>query len=38
MKEAFESIVRMAAKYAEQITQGSPDEDVKVLAGSEIGQ
>lgn len=38
MKEAFESIVRMAAKYAEQITQDSPDEDVKVLAGSEIGQ
>lgn len=38
MKEAFESIVRMAAKYAKQITQDSPDEDVKVLAGSEIGQ
>ncbi len=38
MKEAFESIVRMAAKYAEQITQDSPDEDVKVLAGSEMGK
>ncbi|HKR27379.1 MAG TPA: MoxR family ATPase [Acidobacteriaceae bacterium] len=37
MKEAFESIVRMAAKYAEQITQDSPSEDAKVLAGSEIG-
>ena len=38
MKEAFESIVRMAAKYAEQIPQDSSYEDVKVLAGSEIGQ
>jgi len=38
MKEAFESIVRMAAKYAEKITQVSPGKDVKVLAGSEIGQ
>jgi len=38
MKEAFESIVRMAAKYAEQIPQVAPDEDVKVLAESEIGQ
>ena len=38
MKEAFESIVRMAAKYAEQITQNSPGEDETVLAGSEIGQ
>jgi MoxR-like ATPase len=38
MKEAFESIVRMAVKYAEQIPQVSPGEDVKVLAESEIGQ
>ena len=38
MKEAFESIVRMAAKYAEKTTQNSPGEDVKVLAESEIGQ
>ena len=38
MKEAFESIVRMAAKYAEQITQSSPGEDVTVLAGSEMGE
>jgi len=38
MKEAFESIVRMAAKYAKQITQDSPSEDAKVLAGSETGQ
>jgi MoxR-like ATPase len=38
MKEAFESIVRMAAKYAEQITQDSLGEGVKVLAGSEIDQ
>jgi MoxR-like ATPase len=38
MKEAFESIVRMAAKYAEQITQDSPCEGVEVLAGSEFGQ
>ena len=38
MKEAFESIVRMAAKYAEQIMQNSPGEDETVLAGSEIGQ
>lgn len=38
MKEAFESIVRMAAKYAEQILQDSTGEDVKVLAESEIGQ
>ena len=38
MKEAFESIVRMAAKYAEQIPQDSPGEDVKVLAGSEMGE
>lgn len=38
MKEAFESIVRMAAKYAEQITQDSPMKDVRVLAGSEVGQ
>jgi len=38
MKEAFESIVRMAAKYAEQIPQVAPDEDVMVLAESEIGQ
>ena len=37
MKEAFESIVRMAAKYAEQIPKVSPGEDVKVLAESEIG-
>jgi len=38
MKEAFESIVRMAVKYAEQIPQVSPGEDVKVLVESEIGQ
>jgi MoxR-like ATPase len=38
MKEAFESIVRMAANYAEQIPQVAPGEDVKVLAESEIGQ
>jgi len=38
MKEAFESIVRMAVKYAEQIPHVSPGEDVKVLAESEIGQ
>ena len=38
MKEAFESIVRMAAKYAEQITQNSPGEDETVLAGSEMGE
>ena len=38
MKEAFESIVCMAAKYAEQIAKDSPGEDTKVLAGSEIGQ
>ena len=38
MKEAFESIVRMAANYAEQIPQVAPSEDVKVLAESEIGQ
>ena len=38
MKEAFESIVRMAAKYAEQIMQDSPGEDVKILAESEVGQ
>jgi len=38
MKQAFESIVRMAVKYAEQIPQVSPDEDVTVLAESEIGQ
>jgi MoxR-like ATPase len=38
MKEAFESIVRMAAKYAEQIPQDSPGEDAKVLAEGEIGQ
>jgi MoxR-like ATPase len=37
MKEAFESIVRMAAKYAEQIPKVSSGEDVKVLAESEIG-
>ena len=36
MKEAFESIVRMAAKYAEKITQNSPGEDERVLAGSEM--
>ena len=35
MKEAFESIVRMAAKYAEQIRQESPREDRLALAGSE---
>ena len=38
MKEAFESIVRMAAKYAEQIMQNSPGEDEMVLAGSEMGE
>jgi len=38
MKEAFESIVRMAAKYAEQITHDSPGEDAKVLAEREIDQ
>ena len=38
MKEAFESIVRMAAKYAEQITQNSPGEDETVPAGSEMGE
>jgi MoxR-like ATPase len=38
MKEAFESIVRMAANYAEQIPQVAPDEDGKVLAEREIGQ
>lgn len=38
MKEAFESIVRMAAKYAEEITQDPPGEDVKVFAGIEMGQ
>ena len=38
MKEAFESIVRMAAKYAEQITQNSPGEDETILAGSEMGE
>ena len=36
MKEAFESIVRMAAKYAEQIRQESPREDRLALAGSEV--
>jgi MoxR-like ATPase len=38
MKEAFESIVRMAAKYAEQITQDSLGEGARVLAGSEMGE
>jgi len=38
MKEAFESIVRMAAKCAEQIPQNFPGEDVKALVESEIGQ
>ena len=38
MKEAFESIVRMAAKYAEQISKDSPGEDLRVLAGSSVGQ
>ena len=38
MKEAFESIVRMAAKYAEQIRQNSPGEDETILAGSEMGE
>jgi MoxR-like ATPase len=38
MKEAFESIVRMAAKYAEKITQDSSGEDETVLAGSEMGE
>jgi MoxR-like ATPase len=35
MKEAFESIVRMAAKYADQIKQDDPSENRPVLAGSE---
>jgi MoxR-like ATPase len=38
MKEAFESIVRMAAKYAEQIRQESPETDRLALAGSETGK
>jgi len=38
MKEAFESIVRMAAKFAEQITQDTAGEDAKVLVRSETGQ
>lgn len=38
MKEAFESIVRMAAKYAEQIRQESPGVDQLALAGNEMGQ
>jgi hypothetical protein len=38
MKGAFESIVRMAAKYAEQIAQDSPGEDARVLAESEMGE
>jgi len=38
MKEAFESIVRMAAKYAEQMKQDSPGENHLVLAGSECSQ
>jgi MoxR-like ATPase len=38
MKEAFESIVRMAAKYADQIKQNDPGESRLVLAGSELCQ
>jgi MoxR-like ATPase len=38
MKEAFESIVRMAAKYAEQIKQDGPGENHLVLEGSEFSQ
>jgi MoxR-like ATPase len=38
MKEAFESIVRMAAKYADQINQNDPSENHLVLAGSEFSQ
>ena len=38
MKEAFESIVRMAAKYADQIKQDDPGENRLVLAGSELRQ
>jgi len=38
MKEAFESIVRMAAKHAEEITQHTRGESSWALAGSEMGQ
>ncbi|HUX45121.1 MAG TPA: MoxR family ATPase [Terracidiphilus sp.] len=38
MKEAFESIVRMAAKHAEEITQHTRGESSRALAGSEMGQ
>jgi hypothetical protein len=38
MKEAFESIVRMAAKYADQIKQDSPGENRQVPAGSGLCQ
>lgn len=38
MKEAFESIVRMAAKYAQQIKEDGPGENQLVLAGSELDQ
>jgi hypothetical protein len=38
MKEAFESVVRMAAKYADQIKQNDPGESRLVLAGSELCQ
>jgi hypothetical protein len=38
IKEAFESVVRMAAKYADQIKQNDPGESRLVLAGSELCQ
>ncbi len=38
MKEAFESIVRMAAKYAEQIMEGDAGEDRLAPVVSEVGQ
>jgi MoxR-like ATPase len=38
MKEAFESIVRMAAKYAEQITRDVSDENNLIPAGNEVGK
>jgi MoxR-like ATPase len=38
MKEAFESIVGMAGKYAVQIRQNDPGESRLVLAGSELRQ